>query len=461
MKNFSLFLLPSLALFSCASGLKQAEFRGLPKAPRECHRTVVLFLVDGLAVHTLQTGLSEKQTPNLRRFFLPGARQFAVGQAAFPTLTYPNISSILTTRPIGEQPILGNQVLAPSGKIVAYDNANNLPLLRSIVDPLSVIETLNREGKETATFSYVLGLNATDHMHVGLREGLEYTEEEYRKLDGRLLDSLSGFLRARGAPANWPSFIYVHLVGVDSISHKFGPDSRQTRKYLSWLDDKLAATLALLQAGEAAPHANVVTFLTADHGFTNTPLYAPLAKLFRAADLGTTILNEGRFLALYGRERASPGELAPVLEAARLKKGVAFTVLRKGDTLEIGKGRSTLRFAIGSAVCEESPVSLAPFPAGSQIMPASSFRCPRDFDNLSSEYPFLLDSLARYFSAPRHPDALVLAAPLYSFTRGMKGSHGGATAQEAYVPVLLRNATLDGAAPVRTSDLLKILGSGI
>ena len=92
--------------------------------------------MDGLAVHTLQTGLRENQTPNLRRFFLGGGNRFAVGQAAFPTLTYPNITSILTTKPIGEQPILGNQVLAPNGKIVAYDEAKNFPLLRSLVDPI-------------------------------------------------------------------------------------------------------------------------------------------------------------------------------------------------------------------------------------------------------------------------------------------------------------------------------------
>jgi hypothetical protein len=75
---------------------------------------------------------------------------------------------------------------------------------------------------------------------------------------------------------------------------------------------------------------------------------------------------------------------------------------------------------------------------------------------LKSDYPFLIASLARYFSAPRHPDALVLAGASYAFTKGFRGHHGGATAREAYVPVLLRNLSLNGNAPVRTSDLLKI-----
>jgi predicted AlkP superfamily pyrophosphatase or phosphodiesterase len=162
MKGFRLFLFAALALSACASGLKEAKFHG-GDTRHQNHRTVVLFLVDGLAVRTLQTGLRENQTPNLRRFFLADSDRFAVGQAAFPTLTYPNLTSILTTRPIGEHPILGNKVLGPDGKIVAYDEAKNFPRLRRIVDPISVIEALNQDGQETASFSYVLGLNATDH----------------------------------------------------------------------------------------------------------------------------------------------------------------------------------------------------------------------------------------------------------------------------------------------------------
>ena len=443
-----------LALTACASGLKQADFHAAIPAPKGPHRTVVLFLVDGLAVRTLQTGLRANALPNLRRYFLPKGDAFHVGQAAFPTLTYPNVASILSAKPIGEQPMLGNQMLEPSGEIVAYDEGKNIDRIRTKVDPYTVISALNKEGRETATFSYVLGHNATDHMRVSLRDGLDYDREEYRKLDARLLENLAEFLRARGDPRHWPDFVYVHLVGVDALSHHYGPDSAVVSEYLAWLDGKMGESLSLLAAADEKPRTNVVSFLTADHGFVAVPNHSSAARLVRREEPRATLINEGRFLALYTPLGSAPDKLAPLLAKLRTRPGVAITALRRGSTMEVGSGQNVIRYAIGSAVCEESPVSLAPL--GTSILPASAFHCPTDFDDPRSDYPFLVASLARYFAAPRHPDALVLAGASYAFTKGFRGHHGGATAREAYVPVLLRNVTLSGDSPVRTSDLLKI-----
>jgi hypothetical protein len=443
-------------LSACASGLRRTDFHATRATPKAPHRTVVLFLVDGLAVRTLQTGLEARVLPNLRHYFLPKSDRFVVGQAAFPTLTYPNVASILTAKPIGEQPILGNQMLEPNGEIVAYDSARNIDKIRQKVDPKTVIAELNKEGRETATFSYILGHNAADHMRLSLRDGLEYDREDYRKLDARLLQNLSEFLRERGEPSRWPDFIYVHLVGVDALSHAYGPDSPVVNEYLAWLDSQLGETLSLLAAAEARPKSNIVTFLTADHGFVAVPNHSDAAKLVRREEPRATLINEGRFIALFAPSGSLPQGLSPLLSKLRSRRGVEFTVLRRGATLELGSGSRMLRFAIGSPVCEESPVSLAPIPAGSAVLPAAAFRCPTDLDDSHGDYPFLLAGLARYFSAPRHPDALVLAGPSFAFTKGFRGHHGGATAREAYVPVLLRNVTLQGSAPVRTSDLLKI-----
>jgi hypothetical protein len=444
-------------LFGCASGLKQSEFHATHAPQRGKHGTVLLFLVDGLAVRTLRTGLDSGATPNLGRFFLRGKRNFALGQAAFPTQTYPNISSILTARPVGDQPVLANHVLSPSGKILAYENVSFFPQLRATIDPLSVIGTLNRDGRETASFSYVFGLNATDHMLVGVREGLEYEQHHYRSLDARLLENLEKFLAERGSPGNWPDFIYVHLVGVDGTSHRYGPDSPETRAYLAWLDARLGPVLARLERAEKKPGADIVTLLTADHGFVSTRRYVPVAKLVRKADLGTVILNEGRFLALHLPEGRGPRELAPVLREARAVRGVGFTALRDGNLLEIARGRNLYRFALGPPLCDGASLSLALLPPGANALPAGSFRCPSDFDELRSANPFLVDGIARYLTAPNHPDALILAETSVSFSPGMAGNHGGASAEESLVPVLLRNAELRGGAPVRTSDLLKLV----
>src|SRR5689334_1081226 len=140
------------ALVACSSGLRQTR-TSLPST-HSGERTVVLFLVDGLSVKTLQTAFRQSRLPHLRRFFLREKSAFAVGRAAFPSLTNPNIASILTASKIGEQPVTANQMLFPNGKVVNFELAKFHPLLRATVDPISVIGDLENAGKETASFSY-------------------------------------------------------------------------------------------------------------------------------------------------------------------------------------------------------------------------------------------------------------------------------------------------------------------
>lgn len=438
MRSMALLLLLSSCLSSCASGLHEAR----KPAARRSSRTVVLFLVDGLGAKILQKAMQQNRMPHTKRFFLRQGSGFALAQASFPTLTYPNIASILTARPVGEQPVLGNQVMLSNGKMRSYEDAKNHDALRALIDPQTVIGRLQEQGRESASFSYIFGMNADSHMSVGIQEGLEYKRHDYMSLDERLLTNLENFLDRNSS--EWPDFIYVHLIGVDAIAHAFGSTSRETMDYLRWLDGRLSPVLGSLARGER--HRKVITMMTADHGFVDTKHYLSLKKKMLQADLDLEVTNESRFLALHLSERRNPLELGKALRIAREHKEVAFTVWRRGDELEIESAAEKFRFVIGPAACGQ-PISLA-----SQ---AGIFQCATDFDEGGGEYPFLVSQLARYFSAPYHPDALVVAMPGVSFTRGSKASHGGPTADETLVPLLLRNASITGT--VRTSDLLKIL----
>ncbi len=416
---------------------------------------MVLFLVDGLSVQALQTAFRQRRMPETRRFFLRENSNFSLGRAAFPSLTYPNIASILTASPVGEQPVLSNHMLLPGGKVVSFESAKFQPFLRATIDPISVIAELDREGRETASFSYVFGLNADSHMRVGITEGLEYTRHDYQDLDDRLLSNLEALLMERGDARNWPEFIYVHLVGVDGVSHRFGPQSREALAYLSWLDTRMKTVLRTLAAAEKNRHS-IVSLLTSDHGFVATKRHVSLGKLLNKSDLGLVVTNESRFLGLFLPARRATRELEPVLSAARAVRGVEFTAIRNGAVLEIANGKSRFRFAIGPAVCAGEPVSLAP--QDGALPPASaSYRCPSDFDDIHSKHPFLIADLARFLTAPNHPDAIVVAQTDVAFTGKDKGGHGGLTAEEMFVPILLRNAKLAGSGPARTSSLLKIL----
>ena len=440
-------------LSSCTSGLRSTRAgadQGASQAFRRSGRVVALFLVDGLSVPALQAAFRKGLMPHTRRFFLRGRASFPVAQAAFPTQTYPNLSSILTARPIGEQPVVSNHVVLPNGKLADYESASQHEALRALVEPLSVFSRLGAQGRESASFSYVLGMSATHHMRVGVNEGLEYRAHDYEALDGRLLGELEELLRAR-SPREWPDFLYVHLVGVDATAHAYGSLSPESMRYLAWLDKRLAPVLRLLESGERGVRGGrqVVTALTSDHGFDETERYVSLRKKMVEADLDLVVTNEARFLGLYLPAGRDSAELAKALRVARASRHVELTAWRRDDALEIEGGGRLFRFTLSARPACGLRVSLS--------LDGGPFRCAHDFDDGKGTYPFLVSQLARYLTAPGAANALVIAKPGVSFAKGAAASHGGPTARETLVPALLRNASFVAAAPAPTSELLRLL----
>ena len=153
-------------------------------------------------------------------------------------------------------------------------------------------------------------------------------------------------------------------------------------------------------------------------------------------------------------EKLRPAELAQINAARRMDTGA--TGWRQPFTWPATGRISTLFgsqriYRNGEAGSYHSGTDIA-VPQGTPVLaPADGVVI------LVSDHPFLLEGISRYLSAPNHPDALIVAAPRVSFSRGQLGSHGGPTAEESYVPVLLRNASLRGSAPIRTNELLKLL----
>lgn len=444
------FSLALLAILSACSGLstKQEEVRA-------SHRTTILFLVDGLAAENLRYGLARGSLREIQNYFLPHQAGFPLARAAFPTLTYSNIASILTTEPIGGQPVIANHVVIAGKKVLNFESPFSHDALQDLTDKQSVFEKLDSENRTSAAFSYVFGQNAPVHMKAGLQEGLEYNNHEYRNLDDRLLGNLEQFLTENKTPELWPEFIYVHLVGVDGTAHRYGPSSSETRNYLSWLDGRMGSVLKKLALAEK--QKKLAVLLTSDHGFIDVKSYSEIVPIIKKANSRVVITNESRYLGLHLPER--PGSLKGLLKKTLREPGVEFTVLRDGNILELAGQKKSLRFFIGPALCGGETYSLALIPAnGSLVQPAESrFQCPSAFDDANAPYPFLISNLASYLVAPNHPDALVIAKPGVSFLSGVRGSHGGPTADELFVPLLSRGVEFSSRNFVRTSDLLKSL----
>ncbi len=382
-------------------------------------RTVVLFLIDGLSVPALQNALATDSMSAFRNHFFQQGNRFNIARAAFPTLTLPNVSSILTGRPIGEQPILGNKMLIQS-RVVNFEDPRFRPALARYVDSDTVFETLNRQGKTSASFSFTLGQNATTHTSAGITEAIEYKLHDYDEIDDRLIRSTQNYLESHD-PSEWPEFIYIHLIGVDGYMHHLGPNDRRTVQYLQSLSTRLAPVFKKLQEAESHEH-DVVTFLTSDHGSVDTPQFADVEEEVRRIHSSATVLNQGRILSVYSEKSDSPEKLQNLLARVRHTRGVDMTVYRDR----------------GGAIRIDSAHSLA---------------------SIRQNHPFVMENLTAYFNADQHPDAIVLAQDGFTFSNKHRGDHGGLSASEVYVPLLMRNASLSGNEIPRTSDLLRFLQS--
>lgn len=415
--------------------------------------TVVLFLVDGLSSPSLQNAINSDSMPATRDFFLSDKAEFTQARATFPTLTYSNIASILTTKNIGDQPIISNHMIVQDREL-DFEKAQFHNKLRELNDPINVFARLKAQGKRSASFAYVFGHNASDFMDAGITEGLEYNKHQYEKLDGRLLRNLKAYLDSN-RPENWPEFIFVHLVGVDGTAHLYGPNSKESKKYLARLDQLLKPVLQKLKSSEANGR-KIISLLTSDHGFIETEKYVPLDKFLKQEAPEITVTNESRFLGLHLPNPQYP--IKPLLEKIRRVEGVEFTVLRDRNILSLKTYNNEIHFAYGPSTCANESYSLAMLENDSNWQNASlEFECPGQFDQVVQPYPYLVSNLANFLQAPFHPDALVIAKPHVAFSSGTLGNHGGPTADELFVPLLLRNAQIQSKDPIPTNQLLKIL----
>ena len=110
---------------------------------------VVFILVDGLAVETLERSLAGGKVPALKEFFLGKGGRVHAGRAIFPSTTYPNISSILTSRPVDGHPIIGNQMRL-RGEMVNFERPSFRKELNEEIEPKTIFSTPEDFGNEFA-----------------------------------------------------------------------------------------------------------------------------------------------------------------------------------------------------------------------------------------------------------------------------------------------------------------------
>lgn len=276
--RFSMLLSAAVILFIVADVAPAAE-------PHD-DRCVVLVSVDGLAGFYLDD--EQAELPTLRQLARDGAR--AEGMVcSFPTVTWPNHTTLVAGTSPGRHGVIGNNYLdRSSGEKIAL-----------IPDPLfdkdeilrtpTVYDIAHNAGLTTAGIIWPATRNARtlDWTVPDMfaedgwsRFGTPFWMDELRQI-GLPVDRHGTWVRATGGGVqrDWlytrmaahlfenhpPNLLMIHLVEVDHVQHKFGPRTPEAYWSVSYADDRIRD---LVEAARQSPFADKTTFVIAsDHGF--------------------------------------------------------------------------------------------------------------------------------------------------------------------------------------------------
>lgn len=276
-------------------------------------RCVILVSVDGLAGFYLDDERAE--LPALRRMAGKGARADGL-ECSFPTVTWPNHTTLVTGVPPVKHGVLGNNYLDRK-------TATNVPL---IPDPLfdkdqivkvpTIYDAAHRAGLVTAGIIWPATRNArtldwTVPDMFGDEAWPKYgTEIWLRELRaaGLPVDRHGVWTKEQsgGVQRDWlyvrmaahllknhpPNLLLIHLVEVDHVQHRYGPNSPEAYWSVSYADDRLRD---LAEAVQNSPHRNKTTIIVAsDHGFF------PIEK-----DIRPNVVLKQEGLAADGKKQAA------------------------------------------------------------------------------------------------------------------------------------------------------------
>lgn len=448
----SLCLISLLWLAACASPnhvVDEYQEYSEKHVQKKSSRTVILFLVDGLPVTTITEEISTGSIPEIQHFFIGQKKSIYQARSSFPSLTFPAIGSLLSQSTVDKHGIYGNLVLDDE-EIVNYEDPQNFSKANLRIQHENIFSRLESRGYKTVSLDYSFNANAGVGVQLAdANAAAAILQKNYFYVDKSLLSSLEELL-SKTKPEQWPDFIYVHLVGIDFTSHDQGPDSLSVRQYLQKLDHELKDIFSLLTDAEKNQNRQIITMLTADHGFDQTITHN--FDLERALhDARMRILNEGRLAGLYFPQDWSQDMRSTFLQEWANKSEIDIVAARSNDKVEIFRRKevSTVQYVMNS-LCPQQSFAL--------IVDDRPQRCADHLDELSNQkfYPFFISNLSHYFQADGHPDAVLIAKPGISFhTNSGLGQHGGPTERELFVPLLMRGAELKD--PSRIPSLSKLL----
>ena len=321
-------------------------------------RSVIVIRIDGLAGFYFDD--EQARLPTLRRLADEGALCSRM-QCSFPTVTWPNHTTLVTGVPPAVHGVLGNNVVdrlsGETVKLIGDSKFDKEQLVRAT----TIYDAAHAAGLTTAAVLWPATRNAStlnwtlpDVYSQELFERYATPDwlEELRAANvpvamrGIWVDDDSTMARCDWLSTqaavhvvkhHRPALLLLHLLVADAVQHTFGPRSPEAYWALSYADDRVREVLdAVEQAGLASQTTIVVV---SDHGFFAIDRVIQPNVAFKQAGLlqvenrqivqkQAYALSQGGAAAVYLFDRAKASQLAPqIVELLGQIEGVERVLL--------------------------------------------------------------------------------------------------------------------------------------
>jgi hypothetical protein len=238
-------------------------------------RTVVVFVLDGFGLNSVQQAIAQSDSPNLQVWrHLPGESLLAPLTSVVPSTTANALTTFWSGALPAEHGVVGYELFLKEYGMIA-----NM-ILHNPASFSGEVGSLRQAGFNPETFLPVpvLGPHLLGHgvkpyafLHrsiafSGLSSMLQQQVETapiYALSD--LFINLSDLL---DRPGNGRSYIYAYWSNLDDMSHRYGPDDERIERELASFSQQLGL---FLSERSKAVRGDTLFVLTADHGHIETP----------------------------------------------------------------------------------------------------------------------------------------------------------------------------------------------
>ncbi|MFC3550225.1 ectonucleotide pyrophosphatase/phosphodiesterase [Lysobacter cavernae] len=299
----------SLLLTACSTpAARPAATIPVAAAPAD---PVLLVSIDGFRADYLDLGL----TPNLARIAREGVRA-AWMNPSYPSLTFPNHYSIVTG-------------LRPDRHGIVHNSMSDAALGTFRLSDREAVGNTRWWGGEPIWVGVEnAGLPSATMFWPGSEAEIQgvrptrWRPFDYAVTPDLRVDDVVGWLSE--SPATRPRLATLYFEKLDSVGHRYGPDSPQAREALRVIDAAMGRLLAALASRDLLDRVNLI--VVSDHGMATVPPGQVLAVEDMVAPDDAVVVSIGQSVGIAPK----PGREAFV-ESKLLGAHAQYDCWRKGE----------------------------------------------------------------------------------------------------------------------------------